>query len=330
MSRFIDAAATSQVLSLAAMEEASRLGQRTADIDHLLLALTLDSDTAGQVLRALGVTIGSARKAVEAEQATQLASLGLRVESSAPQRIVFHETDGYEWSERAITILRRAGEHEGRAYSPSVLRELMHEPSGHIEAMLTHLGTSTEEVITRLDESEDYPEIPSQRVVRPGTISGTAEVFVPAPPEQVRQLLITPARMPEWDPTLGRIEDAPPVAQAGDTWRGHARTQRPDGKPIKVRPAFAAQQIELVSCDENRSIEWLLTYPDAAQASARRARIELEPAAGGTRLVVILDWERHPDRRRRPLLALPLRPFQRYLAWQQATQLGNGISRAFR
>lgn len=38
MSKFTDAAVTSHTLSVTAMEEASRLGQRTADIDHMFLA----------------------------------------------------------------------------------------------------------------------------------------------------------------------------------------------------------------------------------------------------------------------------------------------------
>ncbi|STX14066.1 Uncharacterised protein [Kytococcus sedentarius] len=39
MNKLVRAAQTSQSLSLAAMEEASRLGLREADIDHLFLAL---------------------------------------------------------------------------------------------------------------------------------------------------------------------------------------------------------------------------------------------------------------------------------------------------
>ena len=66
MSRFSQAAATMHTLSLAAMEEASRLGVHDADIDHLLLALTLDADTGGQVLRRAGIRLDTARAAVEA------------------------------------------------------------------------------------------------------------------------------------------------------------------------------------------------------------------------------------------------------------------------
>ncbi|NNV08857.1 Clp protease, partial [Geobacillus sp. MMMUD3] len=95
MSRFTDSASTSYSLSITAMEEASRVGQREADIDHLFLALTVSEQTAGQVLRSLGITIDDAREAVAAQHAEQLAGLGIRMDPPEPGRIVFHETEGY-------------------------------------------------------------------------------------------------------------------------------------------------------------------------------------------------------------------------------------------
>ena len=100
MSKFTRAASTSHTLSLAAMEEASRLGQRTADIDHLFLALALSEQAAGQVLRSFGITLDSAREAVAAQHTAQLASLGVETVVPEPGSIVFHKTGGYEWSPR--------------------------------------------------------------------------------------------------------------------------------------------------------------------------------------------------------------------------------------
>lgn len=53
MNKLVRAAQTSQSLSLAAMEEASRLGLREADIDHLFLALVINDQSAGRALREL-------------------------------------------------------------------------------------------------------------------------------------------------------------------------------------------------------------------------------------------------------------------------------------
>ncbi len=113
MSKFTDAAATSHTLSIAAMEEASRVGQRTADIDHLFIALVLNEQTAGQVLRSLGITLSAARDAVDKQHAEQLAALGVQAVAE-PGKIVFHETRGCEWQERAVELIRRASRGDKR------------------------------------------------------------------------------------------------------------------------------------------------------------------------------------------------------------------------
>lgn len=115
MSRLTHAAATMHTLSLAAMEEASRFGVRDTDIDHLLLALTIDPDAGGQTLRGMGVSLEAARVAVAAQHAAQLGLVGIAADPDSPGRIVFHETSGYEWTDRAITVLKDASSGERRA-----------------------------------------------------------------------------------------------------------------------------------------------------------------------------------------------------------------------
>lgn len=330
MSKFISAASTAHTLSLTSMEEASRFGQRTADVDHMFLALVVNEQVAGQVLRSLGITLDAAREAVAAQHAEQLASLGIASEPPTPGRIVFHETGGYRWGDRSLEIIKKAGEGENRGDAAAVLRELVVEPSGMIEAVLHRLGTTPGAVTAGLDEVERYPTHAPQRTVEPGGLSGASESFAPAATERVWELLADPARMPEWEPTVGSVDAAPDAPRAGDSWRAHARTRRSDGKPIPVKAEFVSQRIELVARDECRLIEWCFTYPDTPAANQKRLRIELEPAAGGTRLRLALVWERHPERRRRPFLALLMRPLARFSLWMQLSQLGNGIGRAFR
>lgn len=326
MSRFTEIAATAQTLSLAAMEEASRLGERTADIDHLLLALTVNEQTAGQVLRAAGVTLPVAREAVDAQHAQQLAALGISASAPGPGQIVFHETGGYEWSVRAREIITRASKGGRRGDAAAVLRELLDEPSGTIDGVLERIGVFPAEVRARLDEAE---RLPADRPTRPADrLSGTADAFVPAPPDRVWDLLRDPASMPVWEPAVGDAPDAPADPAAGTTWVVHARTERPDGTAIRVKPAFRTQQVELVAREEGRLLEWRFRFPDAAAANARRVRIELEPAAGGTHLRLALAWER--GIRRRTLLGLVLRPLYRWAIWMQLSHLGAAVSRAFR
>lgn len=329
MSKFIDVATTSHNLSIAAMEEASRVGQRTTDIDHMFIALVLNEQIAGQVLRILGITLEAARYAVQEQHAEQLAALGIQT-TPEPGDIVFHETGGYEWDDRAVEVFKRASRRNKNGDAAAVLRELTAEPSGMIEAILLRLDTTPETVIAKLDEVERFSIHRPQRATLTGVLSGVSEAFAPASPGLVWALLSAPSRMPEWEPSIARIEQSPTVTKVGDTWMASTRTERPDGKPIAVKPNFIEQQIELIALEESRLIEWRFTYPQAPQANARCIRIELEPAAGGTQLRLALEWERNPNHSRRPILGFVMRPVFKFVLWMQLSHLGSGISRALR
>lgn len=331
MSKLARTAATMQKLSLAAMEEASRTGQRTTDIEHLLLALAIDEHLAGQVLRGFGITLDTAREAVSAQHAAQLASLGITAAVPAPERIVFDETGGYEWSRRAGQILERSTDKGKNGDSAAVLRELVAEPSGMIAELLQRLGTSADEVAGRLDEAERNPQHPTARTSEPHPLSGSAEVFVPAPVEAVWNLLASPERMPEWmlwTQSVEHAEDGCP--RPGATWVIHAPTRRPDGKPLRTKPTFQRQHVTLIAAEEPSRIGWHLTFSDAPRANSRRILITLDPAAGGTQLGIHYAWERNPQRRSRPALRLVLTPWYRYNVWMQIWHLGSSISRVFR
>lgn len=333
MSKFT-AAATSHTLSLAAMEEASRVGQRTADIDHLFLALVMNEQRAGHVLRGLGITLDSAREAIGEQHADQLASLGIEMPEPEPGRIVFHETGGYDWSDRALDIIKRANEARKGGDAAAVLRELVTEPSGLIAAVLTRLGTTPDAVATRLDEAGPPNTYPTSHVVSSGRLSRTSEAFAPAPERLVWELLTDPARMPEWEPSIGSVDAPTEPLRVGTNWTARTRTERPDGKPLTVKPEFVAQRVEVIDLDEGRCIEWRFTYPDAPNSNGKLLRVELEPSAGGTQLRLSLAWELNPDRAQQPVLRTlirPLmRPWTRYMIWMQLSQIGSGISRALR
>jgi uncharacterized protein YndB with AHSA1/START domain len=331
MSKFTSMAATAQTLSLTAMEEASRRGQREADIDHLFLALVINDQVAGQVLRGIGITLDAARAAVAAQHSAQLESIGITAEIPDAERIVFHETGGYEWSRRALDIFKRATDDGRNGDAAAVLRELVAEPSGMIEHLLRRLGTSPAEVLARLDETRQIPAH-SPRAAASGALSGFAETFVPAPVQEVWAMLANPSRMPEWEPGTGSVEPADNTARPrlGDTWVSHARTHRPDGKPLKIKPEFQRRQVELLEADEGSLIAWRFSYPAAARANSRYIRINLDPAAGGTQLGVTLAWERSPERRHRHPLGPLARPWHRFAIWMHLAQVGGSISRAFR
>lgn len=310
MSKFVRATQTSQVLSLMALEEASRQGLREADIDHLFLALVLSDEVAGRVLREMGIGIDDARRAVREQHDAQLASLGVRAVLPDPGRIVFHETDGYELKQRAADLIGRAGGKNWDGSAAAVLRELLGEPSGLIADILHRLDATPQEVLERLDRSvavgvATAPE-PS---VSKGRAAGSQEIFVPAPVAQVWEFLTDPVRVPEWEVSVSQIETVIGEVRPGAVWEGRAPEARPDGKPVKIRPPFRRRLIELVTADRSHRVAWRFVYPDAPQSRPILTEFTLAPTTGGTQVTITTSWTRHTGWRR--LVGVPLRPLQK-------------------
>ncbi len=329
MSTFTVAAATMQTLSMTAAEEASRRGEHTGDIDDMFLALVVNEQVAGQVLRSLGITIDGAREAVAAQHADQLASLGIQADAPGPGRITFPDSGEFSWNERALALLQRANQGKKRGDAAAVLRELVLERSGLIEAIVRRLGATPDQITHLLDDVERYPA-PPRHVIDARSLSGVGESYVSAPPEDVWSLLADPARMPEWDRGPARVEDAPDEVAIGSAWTVQVADTEEDGTPMRARPERRRSQVEVVDLVPQRAIEWATTWPDASDANTRRVRIELEPTAGGTHLRVALAWERNPGRRPKPLRRWLMRPLHRFAIWMQISQLGAGIGRLFR
>lgn len=330
MSKFTQIAETSHRLSLAAMEEASRTGHRTADIDHLLLALTITDQPAGQVLRSLGVTLQAAREAIEDQHAEQLASLGITASPPQSGPIAFHESGGYEWGDRALAIIQRAGGRRRRGDAGAVLRELLAEPTGLIGEVLQRVGTSTNEILEHLDTAERIPEHTDTRSPR-DPLSKQTEAFTPAPPHEVWALLSDPGRLPEWDLSIGSVEgDTNLPRLPGTSWVAHSPTHHPDGKPLKVKPALRRSEAQIDACDPEVRIVWRVTSPDMDRTNARVTDLTLAPAAGGTQVTISFSWDRHPDRRRRRFLSWCMRPLTRVVMGIQVAQIGSAIGRVFR
>lgn len=360
MSRVTRSAATSYALSLAAMEETSRVGLRQADLEHLFLALSISEEPAGQVLRAEGVTLRAAREAIAEHHTEHLRALGVDHEPPAPGPIVFHQTGGYEWSERAQRVFSLANKH-GSGDAGAVLRELLAEPSGLAAELLARLGTSAAAVTERLEVAERIPTFGSHRaqagpgaerpgvaaereVTSPGAsparnqLMRTGTAFVPAPVAEVWELLIAAERMPEWDAIVGEVELPAELRglhpKLGDAWAATARSETPDGKPMRVRPERRSLLVELTQLDEHLRIEWRMSFPDEPSANTRVIALSLAPAAGGTQLGMTFGWQPTADRPaagplRRAQRVL-LRPALRFVLWLQVAQLGSGISRVFR
>jgi uncharacterized protein YndB with AHSA1/START domain len=329
MNKLVRAAQTSQSLSLAAMEEASRLGLREADIDHLFLALVINDQSAGRALRELGIDIDSARLAIEEQRNAQLTSLGIEASFPEAGRIVFHETDGYEWTPRARDLIAKSSGKGKSGDAAAVLRELVAEPSGLITDILGRLGTTSDALIERLDRA-DSPSIASMPVAAKveGRTTGTTETFVSAPLDEVWAFLADPARIPEWEPGIGTLDQTSQEATPGTVWDGVAPASYPDGKPVKIKPQFRRRSVELIALHQPDSIAWSFGYPDVAQSNSVLTEFTLVSATGGTQVRISRSWSRRQGWR--GLVAWPLRPIQKFLVWISLFQTGGAISRAFR
>ena len=327
MSKLTRAAATSQTLSLAAMEEASRFGVRDADIEHLFLALTLDAGIGGQVLRSLGITLDAARAAVETQQADQLGSLGVQADS-AGGRIVYHETDGYDWTERALAVMRASVSGDRDGDSAAVLRVLLAEPSGLMTDLLGRLDVESDRIVDALDDAAAMIAEHQQTAAEPPTIHGTHTAFVPADPIDVWNLLADGERLAEWEPTIGEVIGRDTAT--GRCWEARTRMVGSGGKPLKIRDGIRRQHAEAVRSERPSHVTWHFTYPDEPRSNARVVAVDIEPAAGGAQLRLSFGWELRASRGRRRVTRALLKPVFRFLCSVQLTQIAGGISRAFR
>lgn len=154
MSKLTIAAATSHALASTAMEEASRVGEHTVGVDHLFLALVVNEQQAGQALRGLGISLEAAREAVADQHASQLASLGIHASTPGHSRIAVRQNVDYVWGRAALEVMKRSAAGSSRGDADAVLRELLAEPSGLIDAILQRLGTTPDVVRDRLDDAE--------------------------------------------------------------------------------------------------------------------------------------------------------------------------------
>ncbi|MBG6192186.1 uncharacterized protein YndB with AHSA1/START domain [Arthrobacter sp. CAN_A212] len=346
MSRFTRYATTSQSLSLAAMEEASRRGLREAGLQDLFLALTLSDQSAGRVLRDLGITIDAGRTAVEEYQKEQIASLGINASLPPAGDIVLPKTGGYELSKRARVLIGRAGEKGRTADATAVLRVLLDEPSGVVTDLLERLNTTPAMVIAGLDHASTATTQNSKiRSRRRGECTVVNESFVPASINEVWALLSEPERIPEWDPMAGTVEttidetaSSPTTmenhkpsgekVQVGAAWTVHASTTYPDGKPLRVQEKLRRRTLEVLHITPPSRISWYLTYPDAITNPPMTRTFDLAPTTGGTHLTITMTWAQRQGWQR--LLRPVLLPPRRFLTWIMVNQTRDTISRAFR
>lgn len=322
MSRFTDALVQSQQISAAAKEEASRWRHPRIDVEHLLLALLVTPGAAGRLLRSLGVTLDAGRAAVEAVHSERLARLGVQA-VAAPASPALDPASGVtRWSPGAEAVMRSVDEH---ADDLGYLRAIATEPSGLVADVLRQLGLDSPSLIAEVDRLRaEHPSRSDQEVTgRRGWDTVVHVDFVPAPREEVWELLRDPGRLPEWDHLVRRVESS--GADEWTVWRTHAHA---DKSPRQRRLGEEGYRLQIHDVRRGRGVTWRSSFASSPRDARREVDFELDDATGGTSVTATSRWRRPSGWR--AVVSAPLRPLRRFLMRQQLVASTGGLSRALR
>ena len=322
MSRLTEMFVRSQQLSVAAKEEAQRVGRTEIDLDHLLLALAVVGGPSSDVLRGAGLSVRSLRDAADRVHERRIASLGVTAARVEPGPIPDPSLGDVGWSRPADTAFRALDglDVDDRA----ILAALLDEPSGHVPEVLAEGGVEIDDLRSRLDAAPR----PHRRVSTddgPGWRSVSVVGFVEASPEEVWSLVSDPARRLEWDTTSYSSY----VVGEDGVARARAEVRRADGSEQRHRTQVLATEHREVERVEGSTVEWDITWPDLPAGRLRqRFRIEVEPDGDSTRLRLTQRWTR--GRGLRGVVQRALLPVQRFLFRQQLLAKAASVSRALR
>jgi len=320
MSRIAATLGTSQTLSMSGFAEAARHHRSVADLDDLLVALTMDGGLGGQALRAGGLERNGVRAAIAATHAQRLSALGVIADSPAPDDSPSRRTARCTWSPRVLQMFQSVpASHD---FSATILRAVLDEPSGHVAEVLARTALDRAELERILDAAAAAP--PPSRPSGTGVLTGSAGTHVAAAIGAVWSLVSDPNRLHEWAPAVGE----PARIDEDGTWLTTAPDTGPDGRPLRVRDGVRRQRWRLLDDDEPTRVVWAVTYPDLPRANRQHLLLDLAPSAGETRLHVTVEW--HRTVARRPILGRLLRPVTRWATSQGARSTAHAITEAFR
>lgn len=310
MTRLATIFENSQRLALTAAEEAQRFGRLKVDVEHVFLALIVSQTDAGRVLRARGVTLDQARRAVQAEHAHRTAALGVGDVQVPPRPIPAAGPGDIDWNERTLSLFSRSG---GDGTGTTLLRALIDDPGELVSAVLGRLGIDPHTVIATAEAAGTPNRHGDSSVSSPGPEGVSYDAFIPALRGRVWELIDSSERRPEWDTAVGSIEPAGPHRWIG---RASAESRTRWRVPRRAR----TRSITLIDREESNLVEWEITFPRTRTSRSERLRVELTDQPGGTGIRLTL----------RPVGTRRWGPLTRFLATGELTRIASGISRTFR
>lgn len=333
MSRIVSTVKWFREVSVLAEDEQRRAAHPEIDAEHLFLALLSIGGPVTQELARNGVTLAPARTAFQSLHANRLSRLGMTPSTAADadRRIPAGSTRGgfvYRESMRAMLETAAASPHPDR----TLFTALLDEPAGHVREVLRDLGVDPEVLVSS-------PELSSAELSS-AELSGAAPPpkpgfereyrrFVPFPIDEVRTLLSTPQRWLDWNDFEAQSTELMPDGVV----HAQTRERHVDGRPARLKPAFATTDHRIRSCDTPDAIEWVRSFPQAPHIAGQVLRIDLVSRGAGTDLTLSLrrdDTDVAPDGLIRRTVRVLLTPLRRMIVRAHLRGKADNISRALR
>ncbi|GAB2516590.1 Clp amino terminal domain protein [Corynebacterium atrinae] len=280
-------------LAVLAEEEQRRSRHPEIDVEHLFLALLGIGGPVTEALAQRGVTIPTARSAIEKVHADRIASLGLSLPISPEQHRIPPNVPGRPWAFRAGVrdMLLDAQDHP----QPDValFSSLVSEPTGVVSVALQSMGIQPGELSFPAKSGEPTDGI--------GGRADTYRRFVPASPEDVWSLLANADRWLEWnDVEFERIEKADFGAL-----RAFPRA--------KALGRAVTAEVIVRRYEPPRLIEWERTFPEVAASGIYILRISLTPAGVSGTDMTLSYFTQAGSRGQKGIGHLVMRPFLQLL-----------------
>lgn len=263
------------VILAAAHQEALRLRAAEVDVDHLYLGLLASGGSAARLLGRHGISLASARRAVQDAQSADLASLGVAASAPAPLALDQVPEGDFRATARAKALMEAF---DKASDSYGVLIALLREPSGTVRRLVNADGVVPQDLAPALKEGSDDPLAAEAVPVDPHLLPAPARAhrvrhFVSAPVHHVADALADPALLSRWAYDPERTE----ALAGGETFR----TAR--GKKTMTLRFHHTRRHE----DDAEVVTWVQEMLDGPHAGEPLLydRFEVHPAPGGSEMV---------------------------------------------